>query len=590
MNELAERAIIWAVEPGYEDAFGKWHDVSPATLVRLIDALSGERERPPNAAAVAQLAEQARAFQGDGRRVWALATQLYAVRSRSNWGHGDFSDLLRLVELAASRGASAIGLNPLHALFPDRAEQASPYAPNSRLFLNLLYIDIEAIPEFPGVAIADLEAEVKSLRASEMVAYARVAQAKLVGLRLAYDCFSRSATAQRRADFVAYRQEQGDALLRFACFECLRQRYAPKPWPQWPQQWRKPDSESLREFRQTHRDDCEFQEFVQWIADRQLKACKDEACRRGLSIGLYIDLAIGIDPHGADAWSQQDSVLKDVSIGAPPDEFNPAGQDWGLAPFNPHALAADDFAPMRQLMRAAMRHAGAIRLDHVLGLKRIFMIPHGCQPAEGTYVRFPFEQLLHVIAEESNRCRCIVIGEDLGTVPQGFRETLARWGLWTYRVMLFERERDGHFLPPEAYPLEAVASFNTHDLPSFRGWLQSHDLHVKQRLGLDPGESDEARARAQQMLRAALIERVPGHATNDVAAIASFLAATPSRLVVISLEDILGEIEQVNIPGTTDQHPNWRRKLTVAIDDFERNGELKRVAQAFAEAGRACWR
>ncbi len=262
--------------------------------------------------------------------------------------------------------------------------------------------------------------------------------------------FRQAAAPERRADFEVYREEQGEALLRFACFECLRQHYAPKPWPQWPAPWRKPDRQSLQEFRVAHRDECEFHEFVQWIADRQLQACQDAARQQGMAIGLYIDLAVGIDPLGADAWSQQDTVLADLSIGAPPDEFNPAGQDWGLAPFNPHMVAANDFEPMRQLMRASMRHAGAIRLDHVLGLKRMFMIPRGLGAAEGAYVRFPFEQLLRVIAEESNRLRCIVIGEDLGTVPEGFRETMARWGLWTYRVMLFEREHDGRFRPPES--------------------------------------------------------------------------------------------------------------------------------------------
>ena len=588
MDDLTAAAELWGVESGYHDVFGGWHSASPETLARLTTALSGGRERPPRVDTAAWPADPVRAFQGDGRRLWALAAQLYAVRSRRNWGHGDFSDLEQLVGLAASCGASGIGLNPLHALFPERAEEASPYAPNSRLYLNPLYIDVEAISEFPGVAAAGLDEEVNALRASDMIAYVRVAHAKVAGLRLAYDGFRTSAPPQRRADFEAYRQEQGDALMRFASFECLREHYAPKPWPEWPEPWRNPDRASLQGFRQAHRDKYEFHEFVQWIADRQLHACKDAARRHGLPIGLYIDLAVGIDPHGADAWSQQGAVLADVSVGAPPDEFNPAGQDWGLAPFNPHALAANDFEPMRQLMRAAMRHAGAIRLDHVLGLKRIFMIPHGCRPADGAYVRFPFEQLLRVVTEESNRYRCIVIGEDLGTVPENFREMLARWGLWTYRVMLFEREHDGRFRHPEAYPAEALASFNTHDLPTFRGWLQAHDLRVKRAIGVDPGETDEARARSQEALRAILSERASEYSVDDIAAVASFLAATPSRLVVISLDDVLGVADQVNVPGTIDQHPNWRRKLPVAVEEVETLDDLRRVARVFAQAGRSC--
>jgi 4-alpha-glucanotransferase len=517
-----------------------------------------------------------------------LAVQLYALRSCRNWGHGDFTDLARLIALAAAQGASAIGLNPLHVLFLDRPEQASPYAPNSRLFLNPLYIDVEAVPEFPGLAATGFESDIAALRETKLVNYTGVARAKLMALRAAYDRFRAAASGDQRADFDAFRHEQGDALLRFACFECLRLHHAPRPWPQWPQPWRRADSASLQAFRHKHHGDCEFHEFLQWIADRQLRACQQTARHHGMPIGLYVDVAVGIDPHGADAWSQQDTVLADVSVGAPPDEFNPGGQDWGLAPINPNTIARDDFAAMRQLMRAAMRHAGAIRLDHVLGLKRIFMIPRGADAHEGAYVRYPFEQLLRVVAEESQRARCVVIGEDLGTVPEGFRETTSHWGLWSYRVMLFERDHEGRFRPPETYPANALATFNTHDLPTHRGWLSGHDLQVKRAIGVDPGETDEQRRHAHHMLRAILGERVPGYAADDFAAVAAFLGATPSRLVSVALDDILGAVDQVNIPGTVDQHPNWRRKLPMTIEDLERQDSLSRVAQAFMQAGRSC--
>jgi 4-alpha-glucanotransferase len=300
-----------------------------------------------------------------------------------------------------------------------------------------------------------------------------------------------------------------------------------------------------------------------------------------------MDLAVGIDPHGADAWIQQGAMLADVSVGAPPDEFNPTGQDWGLAPFNPQALPADDFAVMRRLMAATMRHCGAIRLDHVLGLKRLFMIPRGLGGAGGTYVRMPFEQLLRVITEESNRFRTIVIGEDLGTVPEHFRETLAGWGLWGCRVMLFERDHEGRFLPPERYPAEALATFNTHDMPSFRGWMEGHDLRVKRAIGFDPGESDAARAHARDALRAALAQWAPSYAPDDIAAVAAFLGATPSRLVVIALDDIIGVREQINIPGTVTQYPNWRRTLPVPVEELEAHDGMRRVADALAQGGRS---
>jgi 4-alpha-glucanotransferase len=592
MDDLAAKAGFWGIESGYHDVFGIWHGTSAETQRRLIAALSHGRERPPELAAAA--GEPIRAFQGDGRRYWVLAVQLYALRSRRNWGHGDFGDLARLVPLAASCGAAGIGLNPLHSLFPDRALEASPYAPNSRIFLNALYIDVEAIPEFPGAAAAGIDLDAS--RRGELIDYAVVARAKLDALRLAYEHFVISAGAERRADFEQYRQEQGEPLLRFACFETLRARFGSKPWPEWPRRWRRPSPASLKRLRGTAREQCEFHEYVQWIADRQLQACKALAQRSCMPIGLYVDIAVGVHQHGADVWSQQDSVLADVSVGAPPDEFNPAGQNWGLAPFNPTALVESDFAALRVLMKSAMRHAGAIRLDHVLGLNRVFMIPQRCTANEGTYVRFPFEPSLKTIAQESLNARCVVIGEDLGTVPEGFRETMARWGLWRYLVMLFEREGNGRFRPPEAYPAEAVATFNTHDLASLRGWLDAHDLRIKRGLGLDPGESDEARGWAQQFFHASLDERAPAyageaataHGRNELAAVACFLAQTPSRLVAIALDDILGERDQVNIPGTVNEHPNWRRKLPVMLEDLEGYEPLRRVADVFARAGRSC--
>ncbi|HXD46717.1 MAG TPA: 4-alpha-glucanotransferase [Pseudolabrys sp.] len=580
MNDLEAIARRWGIEPGYHDVFGHWHAAGPATLDALVRALSHGRERP-HAVPEAPAAAPIRAWQGDGKRHWLVAVQLYGLKSARNWGIGDFTDLKALIGICAAHGAAGIGLNPLHALFPDRPEHASPYAPNSRLFLNPLYIDVEPIPECPGAPTG-----VAALRAGDLVDYPGVAKAKLAALRAVYDRFRGAGARARRADFEAFRAERGEALTRFACFEVLRRRHD-RPWPEWPPPWRRPARGDLERFRRDNLAACEFEEFLQWIADRQLADCKAAAKAHGMKVGLYIDVAVGIDPHGADAWAQQDAVLSAVSVGAPPDEFNPAGQDWGLAPFNPDAVAADNFAPMRQLLAAAMRHAGAIRLDHVLGLKRVFMIPHGMGATDGAYVRFPFEPLLQAVAEESVRFRCSVIGEDLGTVPEAFRDTMAKWGLWTYRVMLFERAGDdAHFKPPEAYPAEALATFNTHDLPSFRGWLTGHDLRAKRGLGLDPGEGDEARAWAQEKLREMLSARGQGYAPDDLAAAASFLGATPSRLVAIALDDIAGAAEQINIPGTTSEHPNWRRRVPVTLEELGRHEDLRRVGEAFAKTGR----
>ena len=584
MTDLEEAARNCGIDPEYYDVFGIWHAVSDETKRRLVQALSAARELESAPAGHPSQPINVLAFQGDGRRVWGIAVQLYALRSRRNWGHGDFTDLKTLIAIAARAGAAAVGLNPLHALFPERASQSSPYAPNSRLFLNPLYIDVAAIDEFDAVAWR--EDEIATMRTSELVGYDVVGRVKLDALCEAYGAFRKSATIDRRDDLAAFRREQGEALLRFAAFEVLRPKYAPDPWPLWPQPWRRPDIETLRRFRADNEEACALQEFMQWVADRQLRACRDTARRHGMSIGLYSDLAVGIDPHGADAWSEQNAIVSGVSVGAPPDEFNRAGQNWGLAPFNPRGMAKDDYAALRRLMRANMRHAGALRLDHVLGLKRLFLIPQGCGAGEGAYVHYPFEDTLRVIAQESNKTRCIVIGEDLGTVPEGFRDTMARWGFWTYRVMLFEREQDGQFRAPEHYPAEALATFNTHDLPTFRGWLEGSDLTLKRSLGIDPGETDDARNQRRGALRNIVADRASGCAPDDFAAVAKVLAATPSRLVMVSLEDILGVAQQVNIPGTTDQHPNWARKLPADVEDLEHDERLRRVAQAFEDAGR----
>jgi 4-alpha-glucanotransferase len=526
------------------------------------------------------------AFQGPAsgpRRLWALAVQLYGVRSQRNWGHGDFTDLIDLVELAAALGACGIALNPLHALFDDRAEAASPYSPNSRLFLNPLYIDVEAIPEFSGLAAAGLEREVAELSQRELVDYAGVARAKTRALALAYEKF-RGADAARRAAFESFRRERGPVLARFACFEFLRRQFG-TPWPQWPPQWRNPTAAALAALRDREGEAIAYLEFVQWVADRQLAACRQRAIDLALPIGLYLDIAVGVQPDGFDAWSDQDSVISGLAVGAPPDLYNTAGQNWGLAAFNPVALEGRRFQPFRQMLRASMRNAGAIRLDHVLGLKRLFLIPDGMRAGQGVYVRFPFEALLAVAAQESARQRCIVIGEDLGTVPEDFREKLAGWGIWSYQVMLFERAPDGSFLPPEAYRENALVTFSTHDLATFAGWNSAHDLVVKRALGMDPGETDDERATARAELRNAL--RARGDADIDFPAVARFLARTPARLLVIAIEDALGVREQANVPATIDQHPNWRRRLPVRLEDFPLQTGLTAVADVMAAAGRS---
>lgn len=529
----------------------------------------------------------ARAFQGGGtapQRMWALAVQLYGVRSRGNWGHGDFGDLLTLVDLAADLGASGVGLNPLHTLFDDRPEEVSPYFPNSRLFLNPLYIDVEAVPEFPGRSVAGLDDEIFRLREQDAVDYPGVAAAKMRALALAYRIFFRLGTAQRHAAFDRFRQERGSTLARFACFEVLRRKLA-GPWWQWPQQWQRGGDEVVDALRRSEAPAVGFVEFVQWIAHEQLDRCRARARARGLPIGLYLDIAVGVRSDGFDAWCDQDAVLSGTAVGAPPDALNTSGQNWGLAGFNPVGLEDRQFEPFRRMLQASMHYAGAIRLDHVLGLKRLYLIPHGMRPNEGAYIRFPFEALLAIAALLSVEHKCIVVGEDLGTVPEHFRETLADWGIWSYQVMLFERSADGGFSAPASYRENALVSFGTHDLPTFAGWHEQRDLAVKQALGIDPGETSDQRHDAFQALRRAL--RQHGLEATDFAAVARFLADAPSRLLVISLEDLLEVTHQVNLPGTLDEHPNWRLRLPIALEDLMNREAVARVAEIMRSAGRS---
>jgi 4-alpha-glucanotransferase len=582
MDGVFERAAQWGVEPQHYDGLGRHWTVDPAVLARVLEAIGANDGTPGPQAPPA--VNHHPAYQGSDSlrpRSWAIAVQLYGIRSCHNWGHGDFSDLADLIEMAGALGASAIGLNPLHALFDDRPNEASPYYPNSRHFLNPLYIDVESIPEFPQAARQQFEGEIEALRKQELVDYANVARIKMAALTLAHENFRKNGTDERRQQFAAFRQERGGRLEAYAAFEVLRRRFE-QPWWQWPLEWRKPIPEGLAALRASHADQLAFVEFLQWIAHQQLAACRDLAQHAGLQIGLYLDLAVGVRPDGFDAWSDQDFYLPSIEIGAPPDALNTQGQRWGLAGVNPAALIATDCAPFRELLRASMQYAGAIRLDHVLGLKRLYLVPNGVPADQGAYVRFPFESLLAAAADESAQSKCIVIGEDLGTVPPGFRETLAAWGLWSYHVMLFERAADGGFISPDLYRENALVTFATHDLPTFSGWTSGHDLGVKRALGIDPGETDADRATALDALRRAMAWR--GLPSVDYPSVTRFLAATPSRMLVVTMEDVLGLTEQVNVPGTVDEHPNWRRRLPVDLDECR--DRLAPTAAIMTEMGR----
>jgi 4-alpha-glucanotransferase len=584
-DPILEQAAKWGVEAAHYDGLGRHWQVDPSVLARILEAIGAQGKEPRHSDAATEHITPA--FQGSQelpQRSWGIAVQLYSIRSHRNWGHGDFTDLANLIDIASALGASAIGLNPLHALFDDRAAEASPYFPSSRLFLNPLYIDIEAIPECPRAALADFTASIAALRQRDLVDYAGVAQCKAKALQLAFEAFRKLATEARRQQFDAFKRARGLLLQSFTAFEVLRRRFC-KPWWEWPVELRKPDQASLRNVLSTGTDELDYYAFVQWTADQQLSACRTKAQNFGLPIGLYLDVAVGVRADGFDAWSNQDFILPSLEIGAPPDQLNTEGQRWGLAGISPLSLIEPDCAPFRQVLRASMQYAGAIRIDHILGLKRFYLIPRGVRADQGAYVRFPFEALLAAAAEESNASRCIVIGEDLGTVPPGFQDTLARYGIWSFQVMLFQRAADGGFVAQDHYRENALVTFATHDLPTFAGWLSGHDLAVKRGLGLDPGETDHDRAAAKEALGRAMAWR--GLPTLDCLSVTRFLADTPSRLLMVSLEDALGVVDQVNVPGTVDEHPNWRRRLSVSLEDLLSSSTLRSIGSVMEGTGRA---
>jgi 4-alpha-glucanotransferase len=421
------------------------------------------------------------------------------------------------------------------------------------------------------------------LREGRLVNYPGARAAKFTALRACHAAYRAGANEARRGDFQTFRATCGTDLERFAAFEVLRRRFG-GPWWTWPEPWRAPSETELTSFAAEAAVEIEFHQYLQWIADRQLGECCAKARQLGLPVGLYIDLAVGVVPDGADAWSNQATMLRGVTIGAPPDRINLHGQNWGLITFSPAGLAATGFEPYRRMVGAAMRHAGAIRIDHVLGLNRLFVIPDGLSADHGTYLNYPIDALLAVTAEQSVKNHCIVIGEDLGTVPPDFRERLERRGLWTYRVMQFERDHHGRFRPPHDYPEKALATFATHDLPTFAGWWSGHDMTVRRGLGLDPGETDDERQGSRHAIAEALARESPWQA-GDFAAVARHLAETPSRIVCIALEDILGDIEQPNLPGTVEQYPNWR--IRTDIEGLQHHDLLNRIAAVMKAAGRS---
>jgi len=546
----------------------------------------------------------------NGARAWGFSLNLYSLRSERNWGIGDLSDLRSFVRNAASLGASYVGINPLHALWLLEPRAASPYAPASRFFLNPLYIDIEAVPEFARAAGRRSSRErterrdvLAALRLAPLIDYPSVSAQKQSALRELYRAF-RKCDGERRASFDAFVVREGTRLERFAEFEALDEfltgTSSTHGWFAWPQGYRDPQSPAVARFKRDEGERIDFYRYVQFVADEQLAAAASEGAKLG--VRLYCDLAVGVDAGGADVWSDPAAYVLDETIGAPPDALGPDGQNWGLPPPDPRAFAENDAERFAELLRANMRYAGALRLDHVMSLRRLFRIEAGHSASEGRYVEYPQETLLATVERESERARCLVVGEDLGNVPDGFRERMEAAQVLSYRLLPFERDFDGRFKPPASYPRLAVATAGTHDLPTLAGWSLGRDIEARRAADLLP----EATALAAQAGRRrdveVLLEALTTHGAISLdearaifvavergephpqafapltIATYRYLARTPACLVFVQLDDAVVSFDQVNLPGTVLEYPNWRRKMAIEVDALAAHPTVRAIA------------
>lgn len=589
LSELADEA---GIESDYISESGE-HRVVPDEVKRaLLDLMEvsaegrEERAAPPGRAEPCFIPDWLRE-----QRAWGISVQLYGVRSERNVGIGDFEDLARFAEALARAGADFVGVNPLHALFASDPERASPYSPSSKAFLNPIYI---AVDQVLGATPPDM-IELEGLRHADLVDYTRVAAVKRNILERAF------AAGDANPSFVAFCEARGEALDRFAVFEALSEHFVSQGrgsgWHGWPAQYHDPTNFAVMDFAATHGDRVRFHKWLQWIAAEQLADAQRRAIAAGMRIGVYLDLAVGVSPDGAAAWSDGALYATGARVGCPPDMFNHLGQDWGLAPMRPATLSQRRMMPFERELSASMSTAGAIRLDHVMSLARLYWLPWGSDARSGGYVRYPIDCLLDVLGHSSRQYECLVIGEDLGTVPPGFRERMRAHNVLSYRVLYFEREWDGMFKTPARYPAEALACVATHDLPPLRGWWRGADIDARsacrlyeQHDGADTARQDRARERERlidSLRREQLVQHeVDPHAAqmpDDVfIAVHRYMARSPSWLFAVQLEDLAGAVDMVNLPGTDRQHPNWRRKLPVTIEELSGREQVRRTLEAIA--------
>lgn len=614
LREVARRCGIM---PGYVGTDGSWHETTDSSREALLAAMGVDAGDEASAGrALAAMTEEtpgpgagsggeARCLPVDeilgGGRAFGLQANLYTLRSATNWGVGDVGDLRALVEWAAQEGAAFVGINPLSAL-DDRLANGNPYFPISRLYLNWLYIDVGAVPELSETeteGVADgWDEELRDLRAAGVLDWRRLLDFKRRALEPLYEEFRRrrDAGSARGAAFAEFRRRRGRSLTDFATHCALSEHFACGDWRQWPRELQSRDAAEVARFRDGDPWRVELFEFLQFEIDRQLGAVT-AAGRGGLPIGLYGDLPVGVAPGGSDVWSFPDRFVADARIGAPPDPYSASGQDWGLAPLDPRTIlaptgsggdAANQPSYWRLMLDQNMRHFGALRIDHAMGLVRQFWIPAGRPASEGAYVEYPTAAMIGELAAASHQHRCVVIAEDLGTVPEGFRDDLRRWSILRNQILYFER-RDGAFLAPERYDRQALVAANTHDLAPLAGFWAGTDLELRAAGGVAGGE-DLAAARAARAVEiaelCAALQRAglvaadwrPQSAEELCAVVNEYLAGTPSRLLAVSVDDLGGETAPINVPSASGlPTPLWSRRMARTIEDLRADPRSRNV-------------
>ena len=534
-----------------------------------------------------------------GQKIWGSSVQLYTLRSEHNWGIGDFSDLKKLVTALASQGADIIGLNPIHSLYPANPLHCSPYSPSTRNFINPLYIDVSALPEYSVcqkiaklVKGSEFQRTLHSCRVEPYVDYAQVAALKYPILEAAYHHFNRTDVENktpRAKAFDKYRREKGAGLELHGTYEALFEYFKAQDinswgWPCWPEEYQQPDTREVHAFSRQHKERIRYYIYLQWLAETQLQEAQQAAIDAGMLVGIYRDLAVGVDRGGSDVWRQKPFYCLDASVGAPPDPVAPQGQNWGLPPFHPEKLKDAAYHPFIEMVQANMQHCGALRIDHVMGLLRLWWCPPDKTADYGVYVNYPLEDLLGIIKLESLRHQCLIFGEDLGTVPPQIEAAMPAARCYSNEIVLFSRKGD-RFFAPNDFKAQALTCISNHDIPTLKAWWNCNDLDLRRELGIYSAEMTQREKTSRHDDKMALLrtlqdagEAPQGMDPDDISTLAYsrelwekmhyYLAKTNSRIVALQLEDVLEIDSMVNIPGTSTEYPNWSRKLTQSTHDI----------------------